>query len=201
MIDKGTYKISNPLIIKNSIKLVGYGQSTVLQETTGAGNGGIIYQDATHSVSNSSIENLVLDCNNETNCSGIQIYNFNNLTLRNVQVINVKGVWGAKLGNYATSESSSKSTYLYLHDFTINGVSSTTLEAMIIVNTNFVFITGLAVFNCTLTIASLVSIYYLCRYVNIHGAFIDDENSNFGLLDITGSFGVTVTGCTLLQNG
>ena len=65
---------------------------------------GVIYTPAgwTVTVTNFHVEDIILDANNQDRVTGASVYRFDNLSFRDVEVRNVNGVHGWKLGDYGS---------------------------------------------------------------------------------------------------
>ena len=144
---------------------------------------------------------MVLDGNNVSNVSGVQIYKYNNLTFSGVTVKNINGSWGMRFGLYGADENADKSYELTIKDCIIQTVTNTSLEGIITVNTKKINILNNVIRDCDLTNASMVSIFLLCEDVKISGNHIENAVNDYGLLDLTGCNQVIVSGNTLKNTG
>lgn len=199
IIKKGIYNFLNNIQLKSNVRIIGEWAGTILK--AGSAHGGVFYQGSSIVSVNASIENLVLDANNIVNVSGIQIYKFNGLTIKDVIVKNVNSMWWIKLWDYGVDPVVAKSYNLILDWVRVENVYNTTYEPIITVNTNNITLSNTTVTGCDLTNASLVSIFLLSKDVKITGCHFDSATDDYGLLDITGAENITVVGNTFTHTG
>lgn len=198
VLQPGTYNLSAALVLKSNITFIGSGEKTILKWSTGIG--GIFYQWGSTVPYNSVLRDFVIDCNNVSNISWMQIYKFNTLTIENVTIKNVNGIWGAKLWDYG-SWVSDKSYNLTLNDFKLTNANCNTYEPLITVNTRNITIQNIYVASSDLVNASMVSIFLLSENVKINGAYIENSTDDYWLLDVTGTSEVTITWSNFVHRG
>lgn len=194
LLAKATYNISYPMTLKAWVSLVWVSKTgTILKWATWL-TGWVIYQWATY-IASGTLSDLTIDANSISNVSWIQIYRSNGLSVRNIICKNIVWVWGMLFGSY----SGWVSYDLTIDNIVLDSVTGTSLEGLLIYNVEHFSITNNKFTNCECSNTCAVSIYLLSKNGTVSGNYFENSNDSFGLLDITGSNNVVVTGNTFNQ--
>lgn len=191
-INEWTYNLTNWLILKDNVCIDWVFWWTIIKASSGM-TWWLILQWAWLPVNNWSIRNITFDWNSQFNCSGIQIYRFNNLYIDTIVVKNINWVWGIRLWEYTATPTVDVSTWLFFSNSIIDNVYNTTVEWMLTTNVENAKITNNIFKNCDLNNASTVSFFLGSKNFIISNNQFENSLDDFGIVDITWSENVNIT--------
>jgi len=191
-IKEGTYNISGVLIIKDGVHVQGAGiGATILKASTALG--GIFYNSSTTTTyTDIAITDMTLDADNQTTTSCIQVLKFVRLRVENLLIKNCTNIWALRVGETVTDEDTSKSTNYIARNIYIDGCTSTGLEQMIVVNTNYFLLDTIVFTNNDNSTNANLSIYSFSRYGDIRNTVYIDSTSPFAQIQVVGCSDITI---------